>query len=264
VFSFKLRGAYNKMARLPQAALARGVIAASAGNHAQGVALSAQKLGCKAVIVMPVTTPRIKIDAVTARGAKVVLAGDSYSDAYTTARELATKGKLTFDPPLRRPGRHRRPGHGGMEMLQRHSGPLDAIFVAGRRRRTDRRHRQLREGAPIPDIRVIGVEPVDCRRDDAVAARRSPREARERRAVRRRRRREAGRRRDLPPRPQGRRRHDPGRQRRHLRRHQGRLRGHAHRPRAGRRTGGRRREAPGSSAIAPAARRTRPSRAART
>src|SRR5512147_766547 len=82
VFSFKLRGAYNKMAGLPKKRLKKGVIAASAGNHAQGVALAAQKLGCRAVIVMPVTTPRIKIDAVRARGAEVVLHGDSYNDAY--------------------------------------------------------------------------------------------------------------------------------------------------------------------------------------
>ena len=82
VFSFKLRGAYNKMANLPAAKLAKGVIAASAGNHAQGVALAAQKLGCRAVIVMPVTTPKIKVDAVAARGAQVILRGDSYSDAY--------------------------------------------------------------------------------------------------------------------------------------------------------------------------------------
>src|SRR3990167_6825533 len=88
VFSFKLRGAYNKMAQLTPEQLKRGVIAASAGNHAQGVALSAQKLGCKAVIVMPVTTPQIKIDAVKGRGAKVVLHGDSYSDACAHALEL--------------------------------------------------------------------------------------------------------------------------------------------------------------------------------
>ena len=81
VFSFKLRGAYNKMAHLDAAQLQRGVICASAGNHAQGVALAARKLGCKATIVMPVTTPRLKIDAVHALGAEVVLHGDSYSDA---------------------------------------------------------------------------------------------------------------------------------------------------------------------------------------
>src|SRR5215813_15427252 len=86
VFSFKLRGAYNKMANLPAQVLRRGVIASSAGNHAQGVALAAQKLGCRAVIVMPVTTPRIKVAAVRARGAEVVLHGDSYDEAYLLAR----------------------------------------------------------------------------------------------------------------------------------------------------------------------------------
>jgi threonine dehydratase len=88
VFSFKLRGAYNKMSRLPKAALRRGVIAASAGNHAQGVALAAQKLNCSATIVMPVTTPQIKVAAVAARGAKVVLHGDTYDDAYKQAAKL--------------------------------------------------------------------------------------------------------------------------------------------------------------------------------
>src|SRR5436190_4969589 len=85
VFSFKLRGAYNKMASLPRSRLARGVIAASAGNHAQGVALAAQRLGCRALTVMPVTTPRIKVDAVRARCAEVRLHGDSYDDAYEEA-----------------------------------------------------------------------------------------------------------------------------------------------------------------------------------
>ena len=88
VFSFKLRGAYNKMAHLRRARLRKGVIAASAGNHAQGVALAAQKLGCRAVIVMPVTTPNIKIDAVLARGAEVVLHGDTYDEALH-ARDAA-------------------------------------------------------------------------------------------------------------------------------------------------------------------------------
>src|SRR5919109_3440946 len=95
VFSFKLRGAYNKMAALPKSRLARGVIAASAGNHAQGVALAAQKLGCRAVIVMPVTTPRIKVEAVAARGAEVVLHGDSYAEAYARALKLKAKRRLT-------------------------------------------------------------------------------------------------------------------------------------------------------------------------
>ena len=89
VHSFKLRGAYNKMSQLPREALAKGVLAASAGNHAQGVALSARKLGCKATIVMPVTTPEIKVNAVKGLGAQVVLAGDSYSDAAEAAARQA-------------------------------------------------------------------------------------------------------------------------------------------------------------------------------
>src|ERR671922_553252 len=88
VFSFKLRGAYNKMAGLPRQRLERGVIAASAGNHAQGVALAAQRLGCRAVIVMPVTTPSIKVAAVEGRGAAVVLRGDSYAEAYEEAMRM--------------------------------------------------------------------------------------------------------------------------------------------------------------------------------
>src|SRR3982751_453826 len=88
VFSFKLRGAYNKMAHLPKEALARGVICASSGNHAQGVALAARELGCKALVVMPTTTPSLKVAAVRALGAEVVLRGDSYSDAHGHALEL--------------------------------------------------------------------------------------------------------------------------------------------------------------------------------
>src|SRR4026209_2347169 len=99
VFSFKLRGAYNKMANLPAAKLAKGVIAASAGNRAQGVALAAQKLGCRALIVMPVTAPKIKVDAVAARGAEVVLHGDSYSEAYRKAMRIKRGRGLTFVHP---------------------------------------------------------------------------------------------------------------------------------------------------------------------
>src|SRR5262245_59035145 len=99
VFSFKLRGAYNKMAGLPPERLRRGVITASAGNHAQGVALAAQKLGCRAVIVMPVTTPRIKVDAVAARGAEVVLRGDNYDEASKYAKALCRKRRLTYVHP---------------------------------------------------------------------------------------------------------------------------------------------------------------------
>src|SRR5918911_1160256 len=99
VFSFKVRGAYNKMASLPRARLAKGVIAASAGNHAQGVALAAQRLRCRALIVMPVTTPRIKVDAVQARGAQVRLYGDSYSEAYEEALRLKRERRLAFVHP---------------------------------------------------------------------------------------------------------------------------------------------------------------------
>src|SRR5258708_17638035 len=103
VFSFKLRGAYNKMAHLAPEKLARGVICASAGNHAQGVALAAQKLGTQATIVMPVTTPRIKVTAVSARGAKVELHGDSYHEAYLHAKTLARREPPTFVHPYHRP-----------------------------------------------------------------------------------------------------------------------------------------------------------------
>src|SRR4051794_8883500 len=96
VFSFKLRGAYNKMAHLSAEQLEKGVICASAGNHAQGVALGARKLGCRAVIVMPTTTPQVKIDAVQALGGEVELAGESYSDAYKHAVKLQKEKGLTF------------------------------------------------------------------------------------------------------------------------------------------------------------------------
>ncbi|MBN9519018.1 threonine ammonia-lyase, biosynthetic [bacterium] len=130
VFSFKLRGAYNKMARLPADRLARGVICASAGNHAQGVALSARRLGCRAVVVMPVTTPRLKSDAVRGLGAEVVLHGDSYSDAYLHAAELGTAGGLTFVHPFDDPDVIAGQGTVGMEILRQHQGPLHAVFVA--------------------------------------------------------------------------------------------------------------------------------------
>ena len=129
VFSFKLRGAYNKMAHLTSAQLERGVIAASAGNHAQGVALSAQKMGCKATIVMPVTTPQIKVDAVTSRGAEAILHGDSYSDAYTYALELKQQQKLTFVHPYDDPDVIAGQGTIGMEILRQHSHPIHAIFA---------------------------------------------------------------------------------------------------------------------------------------
>src|SRR5574343_359353 len=130
VFSFKLRGAYNKMAHLTPAARARGVICASAGNHAQGVALSAQKLGCRAVIVMPTTTPQIKIDAVSARGAEVVLAGDSYDEASAHAKMLEKRDRLTYVHPFDDPDVIAGQGTIGMEILRQHPDNIHAVFVA--------------------------------------------------------------------------------------------------------------------------------------
>src|SRR3954462_1599758 len=120
VFSFKLRGAYNKMAHLTQQELARGVICASAGNHAQGVALAAQRLGARAIAVMPTTTPRIKVAAVTARGAKVELHGDSYHEASLHAKALAKRGRLTFVHPYDDPLGIAGQGTIGMEILRQH------------------------------------------------------------------------------------------------------------------------------------------------
>jgi threonine dehydratase len=130
VHSFKLRGAYNKMAHLSPAHLKKGVICASAGNHAQGVALSAQRLGVRAVIVMPTTTPQVKIDAVRGFGGEVVLFGDSYSDAYGHAVELEKQQGLTFVHPFDDPDVIAGQGTIGMELLRQHQGQLDAVFVA--------------------------------------------------------------------------------------------------------------------------------------
>ncbi|MEY4645074.1 MAG: hypothetical protein RLZZ596_1905 [Pseudomonadota bacterium] len=130
VFSFKLRGAFNKMAHLNPEQLAQGVICASAGNHAQGVALAAQKLGCRAVIVMPITTPQLKMDAVRALGGEVVLHGDSYSDAHEQAMLLGKKQGLTFVHPFDDPEVIAGQGTIAMEMLRQNQGPIDAVFVA--------------------------------------------------------------------------------------------------------------------------------------
>jgi threonine dehydratase len=161
VFSFKLRGAYNKMARLTPAARGRGVIAASAGNHAQGVALAAEKLGCKATIVMPVTTPRIKVDAVRGRGATVVLHGDSYDEAYAHSRQLAQRQGLTFVHPYDDPDVIAGQGTIGMEILRQHGGPIHAIFVpiggGGLIAGIAAYVKRLR-----PEIHIVGVEPVDA------------------------------------------------------------------------------------------------------
>ena len=160
VFSFKLRGAYNKMANLPAARLSRGVITASAGNHAQGVALAAQKLGCRAVIVMPITTPQIKVDAVKALRAEVVLHGDSYTDAHNEATRIERRERLAFVHPYDDPDVIAGQGTIGMEILRQSTRPIHAIFVC------------VGGGGLIsgiaayvkrlqPHIKVIGVQPVD-------------------------------------------------------------------------------------------------------
>jgi len=160
VFSFKLRGAYNKMAHLSTAELARGVICASAGNHAQGVALAAQKLGTKAVVVMPVTTPRIKVAAVAARGAKVELHGDSYHEASLHAKALARKERLTFVHPYDDPLVIAGQGTIAMEILRQHPHPIDAIFVpVGGGGLIGGIAAYVKRVAPR--TRIIGVEPVD-------------------------------------------------------------------------------------------------------
>ena len=161
VFSFKIRGAYNKMVRLSTAELRRGVIASSAGNHAQGVALAARKIGCAATIVMPVTTPHIKVAAVKAAGVRVLLSGDSYSEAYETANALGRRKRLTFIHPYDDPDVIAGQGTIGMELLRQCSVPLHAIFVAvggggligGIAAYVKRLH---------PHVRIIGVEPVDA------------------------------------------------------------------------------------------------------
>jgi threonine dehydratase len=161
VFSFKLRGAYNKMVGLAAEERARGVIAASAGNHAQGVALAAQKLGCSAVIVMPVTTPEMKVRSVAARGAEVVLHGDTYDEAYGEARRLEAERGLSFIHPFDDPDVIAGQGTIGLEILRQCSEPPDAIYVA------------VGGGGLIagiaayvkslwPRLQVIGVEPVDA------------------------------------------------------------------------------------------------------
>jgi threonine dehydratase len=159
-FSFKLRGAYNKMARLPPAQLARGVICASAGNHVQGVALSAKRLGCRATVVMPATTPTLKSDAVRALGAEVVLHGDSYSDAYLYAAELGARSGLTFVHPFDDPDVIAGQGTIGMEILRQHQHPLHAVFVAvgggGLLAGVAACIKAVR-----PEIRVIGVQMAD-------------------------------------------------------------------------------------------------------
>lgn len=160
VFSFKLRGAYNKISQLTDAERKRGVIAASAGNHAQGVALAAKKLGLRAVIVMPKTTPEIKVNAVRALGAEAVLEGDHYSEAQAHCDVLAAKTGMTFVHPFDDPLVIAGQGTIADEILRQHKEGLAAVFVpiggggliAG-------------IGAYIklvaPGVKVIGVQPVD-------------------------------------------------------------------------------------------------------
>ena len=129
VFSFKLRGAYNRISHLSETVARRGVICASAGNHAQGVALAARRRGIPAVIVMPRTTPEIKVQSVVDLGGEVDLHGDDFDHAYEHAVELARERGLTFIHPFDDPDVIAGQGTIGMEILRQHSGPLDAIFV---------------------------------------------------------------------------------------------------------------------------------------
>ncbi len=129
VFSFKLRGAYNRISKLEDEVAACGVICSSAGNHAQGVALAARKRGVRAVIVMPVTTPRIKVDAVRGLGGEVVLHGDTYDDAYSHARALEADQGLVFIHPFDDPEVIAGQGTIGAELLEQAGEKIDAVFV---------------------------------------------------------------------------------------------------------------------------------------
>ncbi len=161
IFSFKLRGAYNKIVGLSPDERARGIICASAGNHAQGVALAAKRLAIEATIVMPRTTPSIKVDSVRRLGAHVVLFGDAFDEALVHARHLQDEGGLTFVPPYDDPEIIAGQGTVGMEILRQHPDPIEAIFVpvggGG-----------LAAGIAVfvkylrPEVKVIGVEPKDA------------------------------------------------------------------------------------------------------
>jgi threonine dehydratase len=161
VFSFKLRGAYNKISRLSEEQLARGVICASAGNHAQGVALSARKLGIKAIIVMPRTTPQIKVTAVKSLGGRVVLHGDSYDEASAYAARLVEEKGMTYIPPYDDPDVIAGQGTVAMEILHQHPRKLHAVFVpvggGGLAAGVAVYIKHLR-----PDVKIIGVEPDDA------------------------------------------------------------------------------------------------------
>ncbi len=160
VFSFKLRGAYNKLVRIPPAELQRGVVCSSAGNHAQGVALAARELGVRAVIVMPRSTPTIKVNAVESLGGEVLLHGATYDDAQPKALEIAQEQGLSFIHPFDDPEVIAGQGTIGMEIYRQHTGTVNAIFVpvggggliAGI---------ALYFKALSPETRIIGVEPED-------------------------------------------------------------------------------------------------------
>lgn len=160
VFSFKCRGAYNKIANLPQSVLEKGIITASAGNHAQGVALAAAKLGIRALIVMAQTTPDIKVAAVRARGAEVVLHGDSFDEARKHSQMLQAEQGLTYIHPYDDEAVIAGQGTIGMELLRQHTGPLEAVFVpvggGGLIAGVATYIKYLR-----PEVKVIGVEPED-------------------------------------------------------------------------------------------------------
>jgi len=160
VYSFKIRGAYNKMAQLSEAQKAQGVIAASAGNHAQGLAMAAKLMGVKAVIVMPRITPDIKVQGVRSRGARVVLKGDSFAEAAAHAQELIEEHGYLYIPPFDDIDIIAGQGTIAMEILRQHSGPIDAIFVpvggGGLMAGMLAYIKYLR-----PEIKVIGVESED-------------------------------------------------------------------------------------------------------
>jgi threonine dehydratase len=161
VFSFKLRGAYNKIFSLSDAEKQRGVVAASAGNHAQGVALAGKRLGVRATIVMPTTTPAIKVDAVRRLGGKAVLHGDSYDEANAHALILAEEKGLSFIHPFDDPGVIAGQGTIGMEILRQHANPIEAVFVpvggGGLIAGVAAYIKHVR-----PEVKVIGVEPEDA------------------------------------------------------------------------------------------------------
>ena len=184
VFSYKLRGAYNRIAHMSEAERSRGVIAASAGNHAQGVAYAARHLGLRALIVMPQTTPDIKVEAVRALGAEVVLAGDSYAEAATRCDELVRETGLVLVPPFDDPLVIAGQGTIANEILRHKLGDVSAIFVpvggGGLIAGIASYVKALR-----PNISVIGVEPVPGRRDVPVARGRTPGRARSCRDIRR-------------------------------------------------------------------------------